>query len=496
MANLKRTRRALVMSSVSLLLCLTMFVGTTYAWFTDSVTSANNIITAGNLDVELYYRSVGQENWTEVTETTNIFKEDTLWEPGHTEVVKLKVVNAGTLAFIYQLSMKIKTEVASINVLGDGFKLSNYIKYTIIEGEHDYTREEAIKAAEENGTTPLNEPHTAELREILPKSSTNDDNEDIFTIVVYLPSDIGNEVNYAKGEKVPNLKFGINVIAIQKTYENDSFGDDYDGGLEDYFYAYDIESLISGVEDGKMIILPHGIETHYNHEALMFAPENNSIYVDGNGSTIVTSGVGTAPGAYDYGYVGFIPAKGNDAVIKNLRVTGSGFVEIGHHDGKKAIGGGDYTVTNLIVEDLVATLSINNCGNNIAAAFSHYGNAVMKDCVMTGTTTEKTGYKPYDIGLLNGTKTTIDGGKYGTMYIANQAHVTIRNAQVDSIDCTAISVNNLGKLTIGAGAKIGVINLVPAGTYNTSLVIEEGAEVGEIIYKGVSYTMEEWMART
>ena len=48
-----------------------------------------------------------------------------------------------------------------------------------------------------------------------------------------------------------------------------------------------------------------------------------------------------------------------------------------YHRREQAIGGGNYTVTNLIVEDLVATLAINNCGHNIAAAFTHYGKAVI-----------------------------------------------------------------------------------------------------------------------
>jgi hypothetical protein len=63
---------------------------------------------------------------------------------------------------------------------------------------------------------------------------------------------------------------------------------------------------------------------------------------------------------------------------------------------------------------------------------------------------------------------------------------------IDIIDCDAITYNNLGKLTIKAGAKVGTINLTPKGSYKPALVIEDGAEIGEIIYKGVSYTVEEW----
>ena len=83
------TKRALAMSVLAMVLCIAMLIGTTFAWFTDSVTSANNRIVAGNLDVELYYQNDETTEWTKVTSETNIFKDskETLWEAGHTEVI-------------------------------------------------------------------------------------------------------------------------------------------------------------------------------------------------------------------------------------------------------------------------------------------------------------------------------------------------------------------------------------------------------------------------
>ncbi|MBR2987883.1 MAG: SipW-dependent-type signal peptide-containing protein, partial [Clostridia bacterium] len=49
MAN-KSVKRAFLASLMALILCVSSLLGTTYAWFTDSVTSANNKIVAGNLD--------------------------------------------------------------------------------------------------------------------------------------------------------------------------------------------------------------------------------------------------------------------------------------------------------------------------------------------------------------------------------------------------------------------------------------------------------------
>ena len=107
MTSKKTTRRALLSSMIALLLCVSMLVGTTFAWFTDSVTSASNIIKSGNLDIEMYWAK-GTEDpnadttvWTDAS-TGAIFNYDK-WEPGYTEVRHIKISNEGTLALKYQL---------------------------------------------------------------------------------------------------------------------------------------------------------------------------------------------------------------------------------------------------------------------------------------------------------------------------------------------------------------------------------------------------------
>ena len=73
----RSTKSAMLSAVMALVICFTALVGTTFAWFTDSVTSANNIITAGNLDIELYYQAEGQTAWTKVETDTNVFKLNT-----------------------------------------------------------------------------------------------------------------------------------------------------------------------------------------------------------------------------------------------------------------------------------------------------------------------------------------------------------------------------------------------------------------------------------
>ena len=169
-----QTRRELLMSALSLLLCVSMLVGSTFAWFTDSVTSANNIIKSGNLDVELYYQVEGQSDWTKVTETTNVFMQNALWEPGHTEVVKLKVVNEGSLALKYTLGVNIVSEVGSVNVADENFKLSDYIKYGIVGGAQTYTREQAVEAVDA-AAVALKTAYKSDTLSLEPKNDTDSD---------------------------------------------------------------------------------------------------------------------------------------------------------------------------------------------------------------------------------------------------------------------------------------------------------------------------------
>ena len=52
MKRTQKTRRALVASVVSMAMCCALLLGTTFAWFTDSVTNTGNVITAGNLKID------------------------------------------------------------------------------------------------------------------------------------------------------------------------------------------------------------------------------------------------------------------------------------------------------------------------------------------------------------------------------------------------------------------------------------------------------------
>ena len=220
-----KKQQALFHSAIALLLCVSMFVGTTFAWFTDQVSSLNNIITAGNLDVELEFLDKNG-NWKTVQDSSEIFDKNTLWEPGHTEVAYLRVSNLGTLALKYQLGVNIASETASVNVYGNPFKLSEYIFFDAIDDVKTAyaSRDEARSAVD--SITSIARGYT--------KPGTIEANGEphYVAIVVYMPEEVGNEANHAKNVLPPQITLGINVVATQAPSENDSFDNSYDNNAQ------------------------------------------------------------------------------------------------------------------------------------------------------------------------------------------------------------------------------------------------------------------------
>lgn len=85
----------------SLVLCVTMFFGTTYAWFSNGVTT-NSEIHIGMLEVGLY-KQEGTNRLDLADSTNKLFDSTVIWEPGYTDIETVQIVNRGDLAFKYVL---------------------------------------------------------------------------------------------------------------------------------------------------------------------------------------------------------------------------------------------------------------------------------------------------------------------------------------------------------------------------------------------------------
>ena len=209
MANSKQTKRALLTSALAILACVAMLIGSTFAWFTDTASTAVNRIEAGTLKLSLEYATAwdGDGNvttWADAkgktlsfiqkTENGYVANADILWEPGATyRLQQLRISNVGDLAFKYKVV---------IGGIGGSAKLNKVIDWTIKLDDGAYTLGQAHHlAAKTADTTDFDE----------------------LTIEGKMQETAGNEY---QGEKIDGIS--VTVYAVQDTVESDSFGDQYD----------------------------------------------------------------------------------------------------------------------------------------------------------------------------------------------------------------------------------------------------------------------------
>lgn len=224
MGNKKTTKHALLVSAISLILCLTMLLGTTFAWFTDEVTSANNIIKSGTLDVTMVYSdtyTTDESAWKDASKGA-IFNYD-LWEPGYSALKYVKIANAGDLALKYQLNV-------AATLVSNGVNLSDAIDvyFGIIP---DGAQAADLPSVDNkfNGLEKLD----GTLTDILKKTQGIANGkllagEDLTVcIVLHMQEAAGNEY---QGIQVGNEDAGVTVqlLATQLNSEVDSFDENYD----------------------------------------------------------------------------------------------------------------------------------------------------------------------------------------------------------------------------------------------------------------------------
>ncbi len=229
MTNLKATKKALISSVIALVMCFTMLLGTTFAWFTDSVSSANNVIQTGTLDIGLSYKNPSDTDWTEITEKAEPIFDYKYWEPGYTDVKYVKISNNGTLALKYQLNI-----VPNIVPAAGEVNLADVIDVYMFAADATVDKD-AIAAATPVGTLSdlMAENDGAAHGVLLPaegvgSADVNPDNaprgEISYCIVLKMRENAGNEYqDLSVGEG-----FALQLLATQYTWENDSFDHLYD----------------------------------------------------------------------------------------------------------------------------------------------------------------------------------------------------------------------------------------------------------------------------
>lgn len=259
------TKRALLTSVLALVLSLAMLAGTTFAWFTDTASTGVNRIVSGNLDVGLKYWGVGEDGrktWLTAENSKELFDENALWEPGYTQIVYLKVENNGNLALTYAMQITPVHETVGVNVDGEQFKLSDYIKF----GWTTFTADEngaPVALDREAAQTGVGD--GAQLGKTLHRQAADPmkaNAEELVALVAWMPENVGNEANYSTVQ--PTIELSLKVLATQATVESDSFNNTYDGDAAtdedldnkpEYDYSYTEEEGVTLItdENGKVV---------------------------------------------------------------------------------------------------------------------------------------------------------------------------------------------------------------------------------------------------
>ncbi|MBQ3529426.1 MAG: hypothetical protein IJA47_02915 [Oscillospiraceae bacterium] len=221
---MKRTKTSLLKSALALLLCVSMLIGSTFAWFTDSVTSKGNVIQSGNLDIEMYWTDDLSSNvWYNVEDAARntIFSYDN-WEPGYTDVKYIKLVNNGSLALNYKLTLTPQGAVGKLAEVINVFFADHAVE---VQSREDLSKLGAIGLLNNvlNGGATANGTLLAKDQQ----SPLHPSGEVIMTIAMNMITTAGNDYqNKDSGE------FTITALATQASFEEDSFGSDYDGNVE------------------------------------------------------------------------------------------------------------------------------------------------------------------------------------------------------------------------------------------------------------------------
>lgn len=227
MSKKRNIKQTLIISVLSFVICITMFIGTTFAWFTDNVESKNNIIKSGNLDLEMYWTDdLNSDVWHNVEDEAynTIFNYDN-WEPGYTEVKYIKLVNKGNLALNYKLALTPTGEVGKLAEVINVFyaNAKNGVEVKSRENLSDMKSIGLLKNAM-NGRTTAN----GTLLAASQQSPIHTSGETIVTLAMNMITTAGNDYqNESIGDG-----FTITALATQCAYEEDGFGSDYDSSAE------------------------------------------------------------------------------------------------------------------------------------------------------------------------------------------------------------------------------------------------------------------------
>ena len=209
-------RRALAVSIVMLLIWCLLGTHSTLTWFSDQKSAVNTFV-YGKVKVEAEYWNTAYEEWKPLERTKELFQGSALYEPGYTQVARLRIKNVGDVPFDYRIAVTADNTSTPDSVLGEPIELSKHLKYGILYADTEENQslqlmDRYITRYLMRGFTPTNQYFNPPPQ----YSRWESENMVYATLVVYMPEKTGNEAN-AAGNGIPQVDLGINIRAQQIT---------------------------------------------------------------------------------------------------------------------------------------------------------------------------------------------------------------------------------------------------------------------------------------
>lgn len=244
------TKKALFISTCALLFSMLMMAGSTFAWFTDSVSSGTNTITTGKLDVQLLHQNQHVDSSEKVTQSTLLFTDKDgkaiNWEPGAAAYENFTVKNNGNLALNYRMALDLNN---ANTIAGTDKSLKDVLKVKIVKGgvSASDVKEDALKNATNFAAVTdgqINIPAAAgDARE---QKLAKDAKSATYGVILYWQPNPEKDYEYnlsnypdkdaagkpidktSDGKTELSIDLGVSLGATQAPEESDSNGSDYD----------------------------------------------------------------------------------------------------------------------------------------------------------------------------------------------------------------------------------------------------------------------------
>ena len=207
-----------VLLSLSLLMIVFWCIlgtGASLAWFVDTDEEIKNVFHFAEFDLEVSHR-LEDGTWETVEQSTKIFDDEALYEPGYVQTVFLRIDNKGNVPFDFKTAVMVSDYTVATNFFGQEFLLQDYLKFGLVTANTEYELEQKVAdrdLAVNIATMPLNnyyrDGYTTEPAELGAKSSV------YLALIVRMPKDVENVANF-RGDVIPRVELGVIVSATQK----------------------------------------------------------------------------------------------------------------------------------------------------------------------------------------------------------------------------------------------------------------------------------------